>query len=205
MKEETWKLHASFPSKPKESTPPNPPPLSLSSMAQLDQNLCRRKKNKKERKKEWEKQKEREVRCVQMSSNQTHLTKLSLSLSPNYVPRIALLQAPKKSHLHHWSFKRQYFSPSYVGFLGFFVLVRVSQRKQESENLLTSPPLLRESLSLYYCVTLFSSLYLSLSFSHVLFHHHPPPHPTFFFLSIFLFTFSFVVASSWLLGCFVLP
>lgn len=130
----------------------------------------------------------------------------SLSLSHQTMfPELPFCKPPKNPIFITGLSKEQYFSPSYVGFLGFFVLVRVSQRKQESENLLTSPPLLRESLSLYYCVTLFSSLYLSLSFSHVLFHHHPPPHPTFFFLSIFPFTFSFVVASSWLLGCFVLP
>ena len=58
-----------------------------------------------------------------------------------HVPRNTLLQDPKKSHLHHCLSKEQYFSPSYVGFLGFFVLVRVSQRKQESENLLTSSSL----------------------------------------------------------------
>lgn len=162
MKEETWKLHASFPSKPKESTPPNPPPLSLSSMAQLDQNLCRRKKNKKERKKEWEKQKEREVRCVQMSSNQTHLTKLSLSLSPNYVPRIALLQAPKKSHLHHWSFKRTIFFTELCGLFGFLCLGQsFTEKTGKREPSYLSSPLEREPLSLLLCASLFLSLSLS--------------------------------------------
>lgn len=117
--------------KNKVHTPPNSFSLSLSSMAQLGQNLClnkNRKKEKKDGKKEWE-NKKKEVRCVQMSSNQTHLNNttspsfsFSLSLSSNYVPRIALLQAPKKSHLHHWSFKRTIFFTELCGLFGVLCL-----------------------------------------------------------------------------------
>lgn len=101
---------------------------------------------------------------------------ISLFLSHlNYVPRIALLQVPKKSHLHHWSFKRTIFFTELCGLFGFLCLGQsFSQRKQESENLLTPSPLLS-----------FLGLSFPISFTHVLF-HHPAPHPPTFFLSFCL-------------------
>ncbi|KAK7388383.1 hypothetical protein VNO78_23199 [Psophocarpus tetragonolobus] len=68
------------------TTQPNP--LSLSSMAQLDQNLCRRKKNKKERKNGKQKKEKLDVFKCPPTKPTLHLS-FSLSLSskpcsPNY-------------------------------------------------------------------------------------------------------------------------
>lgn len=121
----------------------------------------------------------------------------SLSLSLTMFPELPFCKPPKNPIFITGLSKEQYFSPSYVG---FFVLVRVSQRKQESEKLLTPSPLEPFSLS-FLCVPLFLSL--SFTFSHVLFHNPPPSPPTFFFLS-FCFL-PLVVVGSWLVGCSVLP
>jgi hypothetical protein len=78
-REETWKLHAPSPPYQKtkeESTPPNSLSLQWPSWTKIYVE-----EKQKERKKEWErKEREDRYRCLQMSSNQTHLTK-SLSLS----------------------------------------------------------------------------------------------------------------------------
>lgn len=97
---------------------------------------------------------------------------LFLSLITNYVPRIALLQAPKKSHLHHWSFKRTIFFTELCGLFGFLCLGQsFSQRKQESENLLTPSSLLS-----FLCL-LFSYFFLSRFVP-------SPSHPTHLLLSL---------------------
>jgi len=121
---------------------------------------------------------------------------ISLFLSHhNYVPRIALLQAPKKSHLHHWSFKRTIFFTELCGLFGFLCLGQsFLQRKQESENLLTPSPLLS-----------FLGLSFPISFTHVLFHHPAPHPPTHHLLSLFLpfpFSFGFLLPSGF--SCFSL-
>ena len=57
---------------------------------------------------------------------------LHLSFSPshqNHVPRIALLQAPKKFPLHHWSFKRTIFFTKLCGLFGFLCLSHRENRK----------------------------------------------------------------------------
>ena len=100
-----------------------------------------------------------------------HLS-FSLSLShQNHVPRIALLQAPKKSHLHHWSFKRTIFFTELCGLFGFLCLGQsFSQRKQESENLLTPSPLL-SFLGLSFPIYFFLSRFVPSSLT-----PNPTPH-----------------------------
>ena len=124
---------------------------------------------------------------------------LHFSLShQNYVPRIALLQAPKKSHLHHWSFKRTIFFTELCGLFGFLCLGQsFSQRKQESENLLTPSPLL-SFLGLSFPISFFLSRFVPSSLT-----PHPTP-PTFFFLSFSPFPFSLRLFFPFGFSCFSL-
>ena len=173
--------------KNKVHTPPNSFSLSLSSMAQLGQNLCLNKNRKKKRKMERKngKTKRKKLDVFKCPPTKPTLTiqhpplslshSLSLSLSHRTMfPELPFCKPPKNPIFITGLSKEQYFSPSYVGFLGFFVLVRVSQRKQESENLLTCSPL-EASLSISLFLLSCASFLLSLFLSHVLFHHPPPP------------------------------
>lgn len=159
-------------------------------MAQLDQNLCRR-KTKKKGKIERER-KEREDRCLQMSSNQTHLTKNSLSLShsvtkpiKNMFTRNTLLQPPKKSHLHHClNFQKKHFFHRVMwASLGFLCLGQSFHRENRKA---------RTFLSL----SLFLSLFSCLSFSYLSLY-------TYSFLLLFLAHISFFLPSHQIL--FFLP
>jgi hypothetical protein len=154
-------------------------------MAQLDQNLCLKKERKtKKKERKWE-TKERGVRLDVFNCPPTKptlpyitITKLSLSLShkKNMFPVLPFCKTPKNPIFITGLSKQQYFSPSYVGFFGFFLLVRVSHRKiHQNKNLLTTSyliininkqpfpsfflPLLFSLLFLFY---IFLSLYLSL-------------------------------------------
>lgn len=166
-----------------ESTPPNS--LSLSSMAQLDQNLCGRKTKKKERKNGKEK-KEKIDRSFQMSSNQTNFVKTCSQEYPSATPQkipifITVVQKSIIFHRAMWAF------------LGFLSRSEFHRGNRESKNLLTS------SLSLSYFSFLLlylhplSSLFLSSLFLTRL---------SFFLLSISLYlSFSLsIIARSWLLG-----
>ena len=114
-----------------------------------------------------------------------HLS-FSLSLShQNHVPRIALLQAPKKSHLHHWSFKRTIFFTELCGLFGFLCL---------GQSLLTEKTGKREPsypfTSSLFLGPLFSYFFLSLTFRSIF--PHPSPHPTHLLLSLFLPFFLYI-------------
>ena len=177
--------------KTKESTPhhptqPNPSIcLSLSSMAQLDQNLCRRKKNKKQRM--GNKREKLDVFKCPPTKPTIHLSPFhSFSLITTMFPELPFCKPPKNPIFITALSKQQYFSPSYVGFLGFFVSVRVSHR--ENRKARTFLPLPLFSLS-------WASLFLFLSLTFCSITHHPSPHPTpptHLLLSLFLpFPFSF--------------
>ena len=107
---------------------------------------------------------------------------LSLSLIKTMFPELPFCKPPKNPIFITGLSKEQYFSPSYVGFLGFFVSVRVSHR--ENRKARTFLPLHLFSLFLF----------LSLTFRSIIPHtspHPTPTPPTFFFLSFFPFPFSF--------------
>jgi len=197
MKEETWKLHASImPSKPKSPHHPTQPSFSLINGPAGPKFMLKKEKQKrnKERKKEWENKKEREVRCVQMSSNQTHLTFLSLSsklcspncpsASPQKIPSSSLVF--QKNNIFHrvmWAF--------------WISLSRSESSHRENRKARTFLPLHLFSLS-------WASLFLFLSFSHVSFHLPSPltpPHPPSSFSLSPLFPLVFVCSS--LLGSLV--
>lgn len=113
-----------------------------------------------------------------MSSNQTHLTFLSLSFSlssQTMFPELPFCKPPKNPIFITGLSKEQYFSPSYVGFLGFFVLVRVSHRENRKARTFLPLPLFSLSCAFSFLI----------SFSHVLF-HHPLTQPTFSFLFLSL-------------------
>ena len=120
---------------------------------------------------------------------------ISLSLIKTMFPELPFCKPPKNPIFITGLSKEQYFSPSYVGFLGFFVSVRVSHR--ENRKARTFLPLHLFSLS-------WASLFLFLSFSHVSFHLPSPltpPHPPSSFSLSPLFPLVFVCSS--LLGSLV--
>ena len=133
---------------------------------------------KKKKKEEWENKRKRldVFKCPPTKPT------LHLSFSPshqNHVPRIALLQAPKKSHLHHWSFKRTIFFTELCGLFGFLCL---------GQSLLTEKTGKREPsypfTSSLFLGPLFSYFFLSLTFRSIF--PHPSPHPTHLLLPLFL-------------------
>jgi hypothetical protein len=149
-------------------------------MAQLDQNLCLKKERKtKKKERKWE-TKERGVRLDVFNCPPTKptlpyitITTLSLSHKKNMLPVLPFCKTPKNPIFITGLSKQQYFSPSYVGFFGFFLLVRVSHRKiHQNKNLLTSSYLIiniNNSFLLSSFIILSSfpllSLYFSLTFS----------------------------------------
>lgn len=123
---------------------------------------------------------------------------ISLSLIKTMFPELPFCKPPKNPIFITGLSKEQYFSPSYVGFLDFFVSVRVfSQRKQESENLLTPSPLL-SFLGLSFPISFFLSRFVPSSLT-----PHPTP-PTFFFLSFSPFPFSLRLFFPFGFSCFSL-
>jgi hypothetical protein len=113
---------------------------------------------------------------IVLQPNPPYLTlqlQLSLSHKKNMLPVLPFCKTPKNPIFITGLSKQQYFSPSYVGFFGFFLLVRVSHRKiHQNKNLLTSSYLIiniNNSFLLSSFIILSSfpllSLYFSLTFS----------------------------------------
>ena len=98
---------------------------SLSSMAQLDQNLCKKERKKEKQKRNnrmWNKKKGKFRRCLQMSSNQTQLTLQSLSLSHRTCSPKYPSARPQKIPSSSLSFKRTIFFTELCGLFGFLCL-----------------------------------------------------------------------------------
>lgn len=118
----------------------------------------------------------------------------SLSLShENMFPKLPFCKPPKNPIFITGFSKQEYFSPSYVGFFGFFLLVRVSQKY---ENLLNPFPFFLPLLFLLLFRLFFFSLLYSLS-HYIYIYISLPLSPFLFILSLsrVLFLFSSLISS----------
>ena len=188
-------------------------------MAQLDQNLCRRKTKKKERKNGKEKKEKIDLdvfKCPPTKpTSHTHSLSFKKKKKKTMLPTIPFCNPPKNPHLHHCLSKEHYFSPSYVGFFGFLCLGQSFHREnRESKNLLTSSLISISFSFLFVFLVSFSLIFLPLllsfflsfkvsffitylSLSLFLFFI---THLLSVFLSTSLFSLSLVFFGSWLLG-----
>ena len=139
-------------------------------MAQLDQNLCRRKTKKKERKNGKEKKEKIDLdvfKCPPTKpTSHTHSLSFKKKKKKTMLPTIPFCNPPKNPHLHHCLSKEHYFSPSYVGFFGFLCLGQSFHREnRESKNLLTTSLLSISFSFIFVFLVSFSLIFLPLLLS----------------------------------------